>query len=261
MVQLMSTCLHGTKSFFCCLKSLALTYLVVCLINLGDGGGEYVEGQSLCPCYKSDSHFLSFLEAELHFLISNVQYVTAAFISVHVLRNLYSNLMGPFKKMDTQKIFLPVLTEKSRTHQDSESTSSLFPAQSYNHRTILPLHVGIDIFPAYIGRETYMDFHVSSLRILYNQERKWPGKGCCHNLPSPSDLKQLETPPTRGGRAQRRTRTLMLLFYTAFQHCFTGAKKNPSATATASSRMWRGYRCFHYLCIPQNTGKFLHHLP
>lgn len=106
-----------------------------------------------------------------------------------------------------------------------------------------------------------MDFHVSSLRILYNQERKRPGKGCCHNLPSPSDLKQLETPPTRGGRAQRRTRTIMSLFYTAFQHCFTGVKKNPSATATASSRMWRGYRCFHYLCIPQNTGKFLHHLP
>lgn len=108
----MSTCLHGTKSFFCCLKSLVLTFLVVCLINLGDGGGEYVEGQSLCPCYKSDSHFLSFLEAELHFLISNVQYVTAAFISVHVLRNLYSNLTGPFKKMDTKKIFLPVLTKK-----------------------------------------------------------------------------------------------------------------------------------------------------
>lgn len=52
------------------------------------------------------------------------------------------------------------------------------------------------------------------------------------------------------GGERRRTRTITLLFCAAFQHCFTGVKKNPSATATPSPRMWRGYRCFQYLCIP-----------
>lgn len=50
-------------------------------------------------------HFLTFLEnpqeTEPHFLYPNMQSVTSPFISVHVLKNLYSDLIGPIKKITT----------------------------------------------------------------------------------------------------------------------------------------------------------------
>lgn len=61
----------------------------------------------LCPWYTVNIHFLTCLEnphrAEPHFLFPNMQSVISAFISVHVLRNLYSSLIGPIKKKTKQK--------------------------------------------------------------------------------------------------------------------------------------------------------------
>lgn len=138
----------------------------------------------------------------------------------------------------------PVKEKESKKERDTESLNPVLSICSLDYSLYLQnypsLQVVINVLPTYIRKKTSMDFHIFSLRILYNWERRWPRKGDCHNLPSLSDLKLLETPPRRKGRGgeMRRTRTIMLLFYTVL-YCLTRVKKHPSATAIASLRMWR----------------------
>lgn len=74
-------------------------------------------------------HFLTFLEnpqeTEPHFLYPNMQSVTSPFISVHVLKNLYSDLIGPIKK-NNHNIFC-LFKKTNQTNPLPQTLSPLFP--------------------------------------------------------------------------------------------------------------------------------------
>lgn len=40
-----------------------LTFLVACLVNLGDGWRKVMKGHSYCPCYKFDSVYVTVKES------------------------------------------------------------------------------------------------------------------------------------------------------------------------------------------------------